>query len=70
MISEEELKAIYEKTKGIMHITQHIRFWYYFNSLKEKASLVDKQKKKIDRLKKDKDILYGVIDELKGVNNE
>lgn len=69
-MSEEELKVIYEKTKGIMHITQHIRFWDYFNSLKEKASLVEKQKKAIDRLKKDKDILYGVIDEIKGVKNE
>jgi len=51
-LSDEELKVIYEKTKGIMHITQHKRFWDYFNLLKEKSSLVDKQQKDIEDLKK------------------
>ena len=42
----------------------------YRLSYRRIKKLIEKQQKEIDRLKKDKDILYGVIDELKGVNNE
>ena len=41
----------------------------YIEYMQQKET-IKKQQKEIDKLKKDKDILYGVIDELKGENDE
>lgn len=71
-MSEEEKKAIeYFKNLDISFNTLlRIELKGFENAVNTILNLTEKQQKEIERLKKDKDILYGVIDELKGVNNE
>ena len=59
--SDDLINLIEKQQKEIEREQQYNEFYKDF---------CDKQQKALDRLKKDKDILYGVIDELKGVNNE
>lgn len=58
-----------EEKKGIENLKANIKI---FNFPEDKIILkiIEKQQKEIDKLKKDKNILYGVIDELKGEKDE
>lgn len=63
----EEIKIIedflnYNKNKEISGVE--------INAISKLLNCYYNQQKEIEKLKKDKDILYGVIDELKGENNE
>lgn len=74
MLSEKEKEAIKE-LEHYINITPYWKIREYTNSeidnhIKIVLNLVKKQQNLMERLKKDKDILYGVIDELKEENNE
>lgn len=74
-LSDEEIKAI-EKVKEAIRVDKEQRIVTIYDEkplfrdqLQTLIDLIDKQQNQIERLKKDKEILYGVIDELKEDND-
>jgi hypothetical protein len=75
-MSEEEIEAI-EEVKKVIRIDKERRIVTIYDKkplfrdqLQTIIDLINKQQKEIERLKYDRDFLYGVIDELKGELNE